>query len=87
MKFFKLIVVICIFTIVLQRSTEQFSNIYNNNCSNCNSLSSNQCKLCANCGWCINKNSAKCISGDVNGPYYDSCMVWYHDDPWSRYNM
>jgi len=50
------------------------------NCNNCGYFNLSDCARCVSCGWCISKNSAQCIPGDIRGPYFrDDCLQWkYH---------
>lgn len=61
---------------------EQFSYLmpYKNRvCGNCESLDQLNCGKCVNCGYCVKSDgTAKCVSGDDNGPYYETdCESYY----------
>jgi hypothetical protein len=51
-------------------------------CSNCQSLSEEQCTDCPNCGYCTDDaGNGKCFQGDPAGAYFhDKCMQWKHRD-------
>jgi len=46
-------------------------------CSNCGDLNTATCSTCSNCGVCVTDGVAKCVDGDVNGPYFrQDCDSW-----------
>lgn len=63
---------------------EAFSGKYGNVCRNCDSKTFGECLECADCGFCINDFSSKCVSGDVHGPFEGKCQKWYQNDPFTR---
>lgn len=43
------------------------------------------CLNSSNYGWCMNKNfDSHCVKGTKEGPLYDNCDKWYHNDAWTR---
>lgn len=81
-----ILVVLIIVFFSKKKNVENFDGKYGLVCS-CKNKTINQCVQCYNCGFCLdNKGSAQCIPGDVHGPYDSKkkCLVWYHNDPYSR---
>jgi len=50
----------------------------------CGTYTLGKCLECANCGWCMDSFSSKCVSGDAYGPTTGTCQKWYHNDPFGR---
>ena len=43
------------------------------------------CLNTENFGWCMNNGfSSRCVPGTKDGPLYDKCDKWYHNDVWTR---
>ena len=46
-------------------------------CNECSCKSKLDCMACNNCGYCNDEyGNGRCVSGDKNGPYFDSCNSW-----------
>jgi hypothetical protein len=43
------------------------------------------CLNTTNYGWCMNNGfDSHCVPGTKDGPLYDKCDKWYHNDVWTR---
>jgi hypothetical protein len=63
---------------------EAFNGKYGNVCRTCESKTLADCLECADCGYCMNDFSSKCVAGDVHGPFEGKCQKWYQNDPYTR---
>jgi hypothetical protein len=86
-KFMYIIIIVLIIGIYC---TKEFSNLNEQfydltplgpRCGNCYYKSPDDCMACANCGVCGIGSLAKCVPGDINGPFYtDECNTWLYTD-------
>ncbi|AYV78568.1 MAG: hypothetical protein Edafosvirus18_17 [Edafosvirus sp.] len=63
---------------------EGLNESHGNPCWDCPTKNFAGCLECFNCGYCITKDGAKCMPGDPYGPFKGDCLMWYHNDPFSR---
>ena len=69
-----IIIILVIYLIYYNYNIEHF-NI--NICNECSYKSKIDCMSCSNCGYCMDDHgNEKCVSGDINGQYFDSCNSW-----------
>ena len=76
-----LIILIIIILLYNNCNVENFNinNMYE--CNECSYKSKIDCLICKNCGYCIDEyGNGRCLSGDVNGPFFESCNSWNNSD-------
>lgn len=86
---FLIILVIVIYLYAFSCNNEYFSNErYGDYCIGCGEKNFSYCMECANCGYCLKPRGGKCVQGDTYGPWNknEKCLMWYHNDPYSRMN-
>lgn len=52
----------------------------------CYSEYNTSCMNYSNCGLCLGRGTAKCVPGDINGPFFNNqCDGWAHTDYYDRH--
>jgi len=72
------LIILLIICIYYYNYNDEHFNINNMNiCNECSYKNKIECEMCNNCVFCV--ESGTCVSGDVNGPYFDSCNNTYNN--------
>jgi len=77
-------IMLIIFAIIKMFNLEYFENFSINShyCNNCGHRDRYSCGICTNCGFCESEDSAECIPGNRNGPFFrKDCLNWKHGRP------
>lgn len=80
-----LVVVLIGISTNIDKSIDGFNGGYpltEKTCLDCNSMNTQECVDCDNCGVCIDgTGNVTCMPGDVNGPYFNNmCKYWINKE-------